>query len=85
MNSVKITVIANWEFFNCVKDVQSFLSFANFYWHFIKEFSQLVSSLTTLICKNINCSTLETISFDKIFTERELSLLLKSVICVWKW
>ena len=53
MNFAKITVIANWESSNCVKDVQSFLSFANFYQHFIKGFSQLVSSLTTLICKNI--------------------------------
>ena len=39
MNSVKITVIANWETLICVKDVQSFLSFANFYQRFIKSFS----------------------------------------------
>ena len=53
MNSAKITVIANWESSNCVKDVQSFLSFANFYWHFIKGFSQLMSPLNALICKDI--------------------------------
>ena len=53
MNFAKITVIANWESSNCVKDVQSFLSFANFYWHFIKGFSQLVNSLTALTHKNI--------------------------------
>ena len=39
MNSAKITVIANWESPNCVKDVQSFLDFANFYQRFIKGFS----------------------------------------------
>ena len=31
MNSVKITVIVNWEISICVKDMQSFLSFTNFY------------------------------------------------------
>ena len=53
MNSVKVTAIANWEFSICVKNVQSFLRFTNFYWYFIKEFSQLISSLTALIWKDI--------------------------------
>ena len=53
MDPAKITVIANWESSNCVKDVQSFLGFANFYQRFIKGFSQLVSPLTALICKDI--------------------------------
>ena len=53
MNPAKITVIANWESSNCVKDVQSFLSFANFYQRFIKGFSQLASPLTALTCKDI--------------------------------
>ena len=53
MNSAKVTAIANWEFSTCVKDVQSFLRFINFYWHFIKRFSQLISSLITLIWKDI--------------------------------
>ena len=53
MNSAKITAIANWESPNCVKDVQSFLDFANFYQRFIKGFSQLASPLTALICKDI--------------------------------
>ena len=39
MNSAEITVIINWETSICVKDIQSFLSFANFYQHFIKGFS----------------------------------------------
>ena len=53
MDSAKITAIANWESLNCVKDVQSFLGFANFYWRFIKGFSQLASPLTALTCKDI--------------------------------
>ena len=53
MNFAKVTAIVNWEFSICVKDVQSFLRLTNFYWHFIKRFSQLVSSLTALIWKDI--------------------------------
>ena len=53
MNSAKITVIVNWEISTCVKDVQSFLDFANFYWRFIKSFSQLASPLTALTWKDI--------------------------------
>ena len=53
MNSAKITAIANWEASTCVKDMQSFLSFANFYRRFIKSFSQLASPLTALIWKDI--------------------------------
>ena len=53
MNSAKVTAIANWEFSTCVKNVQSFLGFANFYWRFIKRFSQLASPLTALTQKDI--------------------------------
>ena len=53
MNSAKVTAIVNWESSTCVKDVQSFLRFTNFYWCFIKKFSQLASSLTALFWKDI--------------------------------
>ena len=53
MDPVKISAIVNWKAFICVKNIQSFLEFANFYQRFIKGFSQLVSSLTALTCKNI--------------------------------
>ena len=53
IDSAKITVIANWEAPTCVKDVQSFLSFANFYRRFIKSFSQLAGPLTALTRKDI--------------------------------
>ena len=53
MNSAKVTAIVNWESSSCVKDVQSFLRFANFYWRFIKGFSQLASLLTALTQKDI--------------------------------
>ena len=36
-----------------VKDVQSFLRFANFYRRFIYDYSKIAAPLTCLICKNI--------------------------------
>ena len=52
MNSEKINVIMNWTAFQDIKDVQSFLSFINFYKWFIKKFFKLIDSLTVLIKKN---------------------------------
>jgi len=52
MNSEKINVVMNWAALRGVKDVQSFLSFANFYRRFIKEFSKLAGPLTALIRKD---------------------------------
>ena len=52
MNSEKINVIINWVTFQDVKDVQSFLSFVNFYKWFIKKFFKLIESLTVLIRKD---------------------------------
>jgi hypothetical protein len=52
MNSQKMKTIMNWQVFKSVKRVQSFIDFANFYWKFIKNFSNLIMSIMTLIQKN---------------------------------
>jgi len=52
MNSQKMKAIMNWQVFKSVKSVQSFIDFANFYWKFIKNFSNLIMSMMTLIQKN---------------------------------
>jgi len=52
MDSEKVNAVMNWAAFRDVKDVQSFLSFANFYRRFIKEFSKLVGPLTALTRKD---------------------------------
>ena len=54
MNFEKIKVILKWETLNCVKDVQSFLDFDNFYHRFIRVFNKLVESLTEFIKKNLS-------------------------------
>ncbi len=53
MNSFKIDIIVNWFILINVKDVQSFLDFANFYRRFIYDYSRIAISLTRLIRKDI--------------------------------
>ena len=52
-SSDKVKVIQDWPNPWKVKDIQSFLGFANFYCHFIYNFSNIVILLTCLICKPI--------------------------------
>jgi hypothetical protein len=53
MAADKVQVIQDWPKPQKVKDVQSFLGFANFYRRFIYNFSNIVIPLTRLTCKNI--------------------------------
>jgi len=52
MNSQKMKTIMNWQALKSVKRVQSFIDFTNFYWKFIKNFSNLIMSMMTLVQKN---------------------------------
>ena len=53
IDPIKTDAIKEWRSPASLKDVQSFIAFANFYHHFIKDFAKLASSLTTLTKKNI--------------------------------
>ena len=53
MNSVKVDIIVRWFTLVNVKNIQSFLDFANFYRRFIYDYSKIATSLTRLIKKNI--------------------------------
>ncbi len=53
MNSSKINIIVNWLILINVKNIQSFLNFANFYKWFIYDYSRIVISLTHLIRKDV--------------------------------
>jgi len=53
MDKAKIETILNWPQPKNLKDVQSFLGFANFYRRFIKVYSEIVLPLTGLTKKNI--------------------------------
>ncbi len=52
MNFIKVKVIVNWTTLINLKEVQSFVKFVNFYYHFIKNFLKLVKSFTQLTRKN---------------------------------
>ena len=53
MNSVKVSTIIKWLILVNIKDIQSFLNFANFYQRFIYGYSKLASSLTHLTKKDV--------------------------------
>ncbi len=53
MNFSKINIIINWFILINVKDVQSFLDFANFYRRFIYDYSRITISLTRFIRKDV--------------------------------
>jgi hypothetical protein len=55
MDPAKVTTIQEWLTPMNVKDMQSFLSFANFYRHFIRGYSAIVAPLTCLTRKNTAC------------------------------
>ena len=52
MNLKKVEAVQNWETPTCVKDVQVFIKFANFYSHFIRALSNVVRSMIATIKKN---------------------------------
>lgn len=53
MDPKKVSAIAEWPALENVKDVQSFLGFANFYRRFIYGFSKIVAPLTALTKKGV--------------------------------
>jgi hypothetical protein len=53
MDPAKVQVITDWPEPRKVKDIQSFLGFANFYRHFIWSYSEITIPLTHLTCKDI--------------------------------
>ncbi len=48
MDPVKIKGILDWPVLTKKKELQSFLGFTNFYWHFIKNYSKIVKPMTQL-------------------------------------
>ena len=48
MENDKVKVVKEWKTPTKIKEVESFLGFANFYWHFIKNFSHIAKPLNEL-------------------------------------
>ena len=49
MDPVKVSRVAEWPRPNSKKEVQQFVGFVNFYWHFIKDYSTIARPLFDLI------------------------------------
>ena len=52
----KVKAIETWKEPKTVKEIRSFLGFANYYYYFIKDFAKIAKSLVELIKKNIEWS-----------------------------
>jgi len=52
MDPTKLSAVLNWPTPKCVKDVQSFLGFGNFYQRFIQGFAHIMAPLMSLTQKN---------------------------------
>ena len=52
INLKKIKIIVNWKTPKCVKDVQAFLRFTNFYKKFIHEYFKIIAPLSNLTKKD---------------------------------
>src|ERR1700738_2672241 len=53
MNPEKVSAVISWPAPQSALDIQTFLSLANFYRRFIKDFSKTIASITKLLQKNV--------------------------------
>jgi hypothetical protein len=53
MDPEKITTVQQWEALRKIKDICAFLAFANFYHHFVWNYSKIVQPLTLLTRKGV--------------------------------
>ena len=79
MDESKAKVIQDWPVPWCVKDVQSFLEFTNFYWWFIVNFSAMTVPLTCLTCKDMSWNWTD--ACQEVFTL--LKQAFTTVLCLW--
>jgi hypothetical protein len=66
MNGSRIEVIIEWSESRSFKDIQIFLNFANFYRGFIKDYSRIAASLTSIFKKSVNGRNTDCFKFKKI-------------------
>ena len=59
MDPHKVSAVQQWETPTCVRDVQSFIGFANFYRRFIHGFSSIVAPMIATVKKDVRKSNFE--------------------------
>jgi len=80
MDPVKVKAVKSWPIPRNVRDVRTFLGFANFYRHFVKDFAALACPLNDLTRKNFAFAwgTNEQVAFDtlrEVFTSAPILAL----------
>src|ERR1700738_952357 len=53
MDPKKVSAVTSWPASRSALDIQTFLSLANFYQRFIKDFSKTITPITKLLQKNV--------------------------------
>ncbi|SLM38653.1 retrotransposon nucleocapsid protein [Lasallia pustulata] len=53
MDPQKVQAVVDWKIPTCVKDIQAFIGFANFYQRFVQAFSKVVAPLIALVRKDV--------------------------------
>ena len=71
----------DWLESSCVKDIQSFLGFCNFYYHFIENYSNIVVPLMHLTCKSAPWNFLE--SYKLAFVALKETFMSAPVLVHW--
>jgi len=81
MDAKKIEAITSWPKLTIVKEVQSFLGFANFYRQFIKDYSKIATLLTNLTRKD---QTFEwTLEAEKAFQELKTRFSTEPILVIF--
>ena len=79
MNFMKIVIIISWSISRFIHDIRMFLNLANFYYHFINNFSHIIISLINFLKKNKKFHWNKSIqkSFEKLKTSFTITFILQ--------
>ena len=83
MDPAKVQVIQDWPEPRKVKDIQSFLGFANFYRRFIRNYSALVVPLTRLTRKDTPWDFM--VACCSAFDALKKAFMTAPILTLWPW
>jgi hypothetical protein len=82
MDDAKVQAVSEWPTPRNLRDVQSFVGFANFYRHFIQDFSKIIRPLHDLTKKDVPFSwgTAQKLAFDML----KKAFVSKPILALWE-